>query len=228
MRLVRILSLASVAALATVCLVAGSASAVTVCKKNEETCKAENRYPAGTELSAELREETQAVFKTALFTVKCEESTFNDVLLEESGKPLLDEITTFTFSKCEGCKAVTVENLPWHTELEQDVAKKGNGILMITKGEGGGRPDFEFAGCPLGASCVYGEGKITLNVHGGDGGEAAKRARVVAAEEVLLRKEGNPLCGATATWSAEYDIIVAKEPNEEAVVNPPVWVAPSP
>jgi hypothetical protein len=121
MKLIRPMALlAAVGCAALVLGGAGSASAVTLCKEEVETCPEGKRYPAGTSISAELKEGTSAVLLTSLGTVTCTKSSMTGKTSAESGSPLKGTIEAMSTSGCTlGGTACTVtwEKLPY-TALE--------------------------------------------------------------------------------------------------------------
>jgi hypothetical protein len=206
MKYLKMIGLAVVAAMALVAFVgASSASAVTLCKANEETCAAGNRYPSGTVIKAHSPE---AVLK-GFATVTCE-SDVVDETKAETGNPLLDLITSLTFTNCKGCEKAEAINLPYKTELFWTSGT--NGSLKVSS-DGKGSPGANLTNCS-GFNCTFVAkgGVATLSVTGGN------PAKVTATNVALERTGGSFLCGGTATWNAVY---TATSPTS-------IWVSKSP
>lgn len=191
--------LAVIAALATMAFVgAGSASAVTLCKVNQNPCEAANQYPSGTEINAELETGTKAVLLTNLATVECAGSKSAGKTTATSGSPLPGTITSLTFTSCKttagvGC-TVTVLRLPYKVAVA--ATGGGNGTLTATSG-GAGNPGATVV-CGLVLNCTFSTPSATLTI---DGGEPTR----LLAEGVELERSGS-ICPAEAFWDATYRV----------------------
>jgi hypothetical protein len=215
----KIIGLALTLALLLGATSAGSASAATsLCKAVQNPCMAANKWASGTEYTVELKAMTEAVM-VAVGTaneLKCTESKTMAKTNALEGAPLLGEITAFTFNNCAPCTVVTVLHLNFKAELEFTAA--GNGNMTLRTG-GAGNPAVKFANCPAGVSCIYKAEAVAAKVTGG-------QPAVVHFENAGFEKEVGPVlvCGNSGTFTAEYDIVQAKEPGQMAVNNPRVMV----
>lgn len=155
MRSLKVLGLAVCASvLALAVLGACSASATSLCKKNESPCSAGNTYSIGTSLKTKLAAGTKTTFGAGIIEEDCEES---EILGEttNSGTPLLGRVTAVLFSFCSCERAVAV-HLPWQLKIE--AIGGGDGTLTATSG-GNGNPGFEVE-CS-GVKCVYETPKVS-------------------------------------------------------------------
>jgi hypothetical protein len=110
---------------------------------------------------------------------------------------------------------VTVIHLNYKTELERTMAGNGN---LTMRSSGAGNPAIKLVNCPLGVSCIFKAEAVASAVTGGQPAE-------IKFENAGFEKEsGSVACGTAATFSAQYDIVQAKEPGMVAVGNPRVMV----
>lgn len=202
MRLIKILGLGVVTAIAAMALVgAGSASASTVlCKNNELPCLAANQYASGTVFSAKA---TNALLDTSGTDVECGKSTTTLATSAQAGEPLLGEITGLTFESCKtvgtgfGC-TVTTENLNYAASLVHTAATM-NGKLTVTKHSGGGSPGAAVSCLGGSLKCVF-SAEPVLEVVGGSVAEVV----ATAVKMTLSTKSGFLECPKEAKWSANY------------------------
>jgi hypothetical protein len=204
----KMLGLVVAAALAAMAFVgAGSASATTLCKANENPCN--NPYPSGTKVKAQLETGTEAVLTTSLATVKCTVSKSEGVTKAQSGEPLPGEVTNLTFESCKtglvGCTVSTV-NLPYTAAVS--ATGGGNGTFTASS-SGKGNPGAKVV-CVGVLNCTFTTAEATLTALGG---EPAR----LKAEGVELEQTGE-LCPTTSTWTATYKVT---EPTKGWVVASP-------
>lgn len=190
-------------ALAAVAIAATGASAVTLCRANENpTCSEANSYRVPTEFVGVLERSTNAVF-SGTPTATCEESGGTGETTVE-GTPLIGEGKTVYFGGCSGCTTVEARNLPWTGEVE--ATGGGNGTLTVT-GSKEGNPSVKITGCLSGATCYYGFTTATAEVEGG----SSMKFKIV---KVLNREEGSNklLCALTNTFTGSYKLTSPTEP----------------
>ena len=207
MRLIKMLGLAMVAAVAAMALVgAGSASAaVSLCKVNEPPCAEVNRYAVGTAIKSELAV-GEAVL-TGAITIKCKKSTVEGkVTLNNGTENPIGEITSATWTECvngagTAC-TVTAIHLNWKAELTENVAHTNN---MKVTGLAKGNPGAEIKGCvPL--PCTVTAAEVNLKVKDSSFFPSPdEMARVFAENEAF-----GGTCGNT-TWNATY-LVTAPKP----------------
>jgi hypothetical protein len=196
-RLIKMLGLAAVAALAAMAFVgASTASADTLCEVNTNPCPEANRVAAGkliaglaTNQSAKLLNQN----KEALLT--CNSETLGKVTATGGGKPVLGEISKLLFTNCVGsCTKAHGFNLNYKVEA---IAAAGH--ALVSKGTGAGKPGATVEGCPFGVTCKF---EITnasalLKVSGD----------TLTASEVPLTLLNPGLCSILASagfWDATY------------------------
>lgn len=214
MRYCKILGAALTIALLLGGIGGGSASATTMCKAVQNPCAAANKYPSGTEYTAELVENNEAVL-VSVFEEKCTSSKIVAKQTALEGSPLLGEIGTYLFGGCTPCTTETAIHLKYKTELE--LTEPGNGNMTL-RSNGAGNPTFKLTNCPGGVSCVYKAEAVAAQVTGG-------QPALVKFENASFEKESGPLiCGPVGTFNAEYEITEAKEPGMAGVANPRVMV----
>jgi hypothetical protein len=224
MRLIKMLGLAMVVAIATMAFIgAGSAAAqdkIVLCKELIEKgklCPEGKEWPKGS-LLLFLAKEPE--FKSSATTVKCEDSVIEAKTLALSGSPLSIEISGLVFGKlptptlgegCTGCTKGIHAVLPINAEIEvtgeDDFWMKTTG-LMVKKG------------CPLGLTCVYGwEGIKSLIEHKGTHPSHEGSNLPSMFFEVTLTRQtthgGSSFCPATGTWTARYVAYLVNPPAGE-------------
>jgi hypothetical protein len=209
MRLVKMLGLAMVAAIAAMALVgASSASAETLCSENANPCPIGKRYASGTVIKAHSE---KAVLK-GFATVTCKSDVAGE-LTQETGAPLNAKMTSLTFSNCEGCTEAKALNLPYRGLMHLLLATSLSHLLVHEWEAGTGRPGAVLKNCPLGISeCVFsvseepeaGKPKSAdLMIEGGN--PASVKTGAPGSTTVKLeRTGGSAFCGSTATWEATY------------------------
>ena len=168
MRLIKMLGLALVAAIAVTAFVgAGSASAM-LCKVKESPCKAANEYPTHTTI---LMLSKAIKIKATVENVLCDSHI---TLLHEglSGGKLIGKITTLTWSNCTGCSPVETTSSPIGTFKDEAVGS-GNGKIFPEN------VTVLLKNCPFGTECTMKStnGTTVLNLTGGTiGGTATATA----------------------------------------------------
>ena len=195
MRLIKMLGLALVAAIAVTAFVgAGSASAM-LCKVKESSCSAANQYPEhSTILALSTATKLKATFGSAL----CDSHV---TLLHEglSGGKLIGKITFLTWSSCTGCKPVETTSSPIGTFLDE-VTSEGNGKILPEN------VTVLLKNCALGAECTAkstnGTTVLSLN-----GGKIGTTATATAKTNVSLSGFG---CGSTGEWETEQPYVVTE------------------
>lgn len=204
MRYVKMLGLAVVAAAAlAVFFGASSASASTICSKNNTPCKttAEGMHETGTEIIASVKAGTKAILKAGIFTVECGEGTAEIVTTNtgEKGVNLTGNLSELTFGAC-GKAVVTVESplTAKKTTAAGELSHTAgtmNGGLTVKEGV---KVKIEM----FGETCFYG-GPVTekLTVIGGE--PATMKAEKAKIERL---KGSGPFCANPATWEAEYSV----------------------
>ncbi len=213
MRLVKMLGLAMVAALATMAFIgASSASAVTLCEEltAEEggaECPAAKRFAVPTTLHAELAAGTKAVLEGGgLFgNIECEESASegNTVAEGSTELSLMGEITKLTFGKCtHGAETCTVESehKPYLVLvlLTGEPAPAPKWHVVVEKKGTNGRPQAKVT-CPAG-SCTFGKEEVLFGLL--PLGTPPVDVHLSVAQE--LEREGGVFCPAKSTWKATY------------------------
>jgi hypothetical protein len=198
-RYLKLMGLAALMAAAlTAFLGASSASAVTLCKANENPCS--NDYAAGTTISGSLVANTKAVLLSGIGNVECEESTVSGKTSELSGSPLMGLIESLTFAKCllgsTSC-TVTVENLPYLVSIT--ASGSGNGTMTVEHDGTGGMPQAH-VNCGSAFNCIVGNDPVTLPVAGG------APAIITAAQTMKLIENKGFICPSSATWDAKYAV----------------------
>jgi len=209
MKYMKMLGLAVVAALALTALVgAGSASAVTLCKKNVAPCPAGENYALGTVIEGHASPVTLVTTGGLQNpTVTCTTSTFSGKTTSVTASPtsLTGTIDKVTFTGCteditKGSCTASVINLPLTAHITTAGAiSNGNGTLTITGAEG------TFLCHNLGTSsfgvdhCIY-KGDVLMNVVGG------APATATAPGSTLGRNGGDFGCPTSAHWSGKYTI----------------------
>ena len=194
MRLIKMLGLAMVAALATMAFVgAGSASAI-LCKVKESPCASGNQYPTHTTVLAFSK---AIKLKGTFGSLLC---SSHMTLLHEglSGGKLVGKITSLVWSNCTGCNPVETTSSPIGT-FKDEATSEGNGKLFPEN------VTVLMKNCALGAECTMKttNGTTSLSLIGGTIGGTAK---ATANTSVTLSGFG---CG-TATWETEEPYVVTE------------------
>jgi hypothetical protein len=214
-RLIKMLGLAMVAAIATMAFVgASSASAqthkVVICKElinKGQLCPEGKEWPKGSVL---LLLALNPELKTSATVVKCEDSLVEAKTLALSGNGLPIEIFGLVFGKlptpklgegCTGCTAGIHPILPMSGEIEvtgeDEFWFKATGLAVLL-------------GCPLGLTCVYRGENIKAPIHHtGEHPETheGKNLPVALFKATLTRVTahgGSSFCPATGEWIANY------------------------
>jgi hypothetical protein len=222
MKLIKMLGLAMVAAVAAMAFVGvSSASATELCSTNTSACTG-TMYPAGTAISgtsakAELKTKGGLVNPT----VTCTKSTTSGKTtnLGKAGEAVTGVIETLTFEGCTNsvdgktCTANTTNFLepskPWNASVT--ASGGGNGTLTVTKGEKG-NPGGTFNCSSLAApECSYSTEKASLTVTGDT--PATATAKEIPLKSVAPSSFG---CPPEGFWSATYSLT----PSPLFIVNP--------
>jgi len=216
-RLIKMLGLAVVAAIASMAVVGiGTASAgvhesIGFCLQNEGLlCAPANLIdpPEGGLLLILAHAELAELKNNAFFSTpeKCKSDTGISVkgktaLHPEWGtmhNPILGEVVELTFTECSGpCKKAEAQGLPWKGKLQMS---SPTGTWDLVSEEGGAL----LSECTFGTSCKYGVptgGTVTLK------GEDTLSGAVTKAEGVELKYQGGSgegVCGSKGTWTASY------------------------
>jgi hypothetical protein len=196
-RLIKIPSLAVVAAMAAMAVAwASSASATELCKKAEAACNEASVYKGGTILKAEAK---ATKLLSGSGTIECAKSNAAGEILSEVGKPLPAVITELTFSECKalgfiGC-TVTAVNLPYYTVIE----RTGEDVGKMTIGYKESKKKFgTTAVCSTFVNCTYTSEEIILDAKGG------APAELTASEENLFNAEGSNCAPKEVKWDGVY------------------------
>ncbi len=192
MRLARTLGLAVVAALAAMALIgAGTASATTLCKANEDPCSAGNTYASGTNIKMELSSGSKFILSTNEEAVlECSSSTIQANNTAASGSPLPMQITGLTLGLCFGaCTSFGPMALPWEASMEGTGG--GKATLKVKKAT------IKLSNCFLGVSCTYAGENIEAPVSGNP-------LQTAFEKEPLAKVEGSVICPKEVTMSATY------------------------
>lgn len=191
MKLVKMLGLGMVAAIAAMAFVgasSASASNVVICGENVEPCPAGKILPAGAKITG------SAVNPVLLgqSNEKCEKSSVTGEL-GAPGESLLAKVLSTTFTgNCTPCTTVTASATELHITHNPDGTYK---VLVL-------KPKAVFTGCPLGASCTFAAEDITMT-----GTNTATGGVITAKEAELKRTAGSEfLCGNVGKWDAEYKV----------------------
>jgi hypothetical protein len=219
------LGIIGVMALIAVLGYAAPASAKTLCKVRKDPCPGGSAYPKGTIFKVELQELTD-IEMGSNFKSKCPKGTGTMETLEEYGAPLLATATSFAYSECSGCTELAVLHQPYKAEITS-AEPEGNGVVTLSS-SGSGSPSFKQSGCPFGTTCTFGAASLKLDLIGGEGGEPAKAAVLLAKEEPLEKEAGGALCGTKATLDQILEYREATEPGQKPVKNPTVFTAQKP
>lgn len=207
MRLIKMLGLSAVAALAAMAFIgASSASAIPIdiCLWNlpgepKALTKAECDKVGGTIHSGKEKVKfmSHAVNPTLTGTVEeiCEKSDATGYVVAgaESGEAESVVVESLTFEgNCKPCKKVVSNGLPYKGKF---VMNAGGGYEAVSSGEA-----TLSEGCPFGVECKFGSKNVTLELV-----ENAKMdSHELVANDTLERTGGSFLCGSGGTWSAKY------------------------
>jgi hypothetical protein len=225
-KLIKMLGLAMVAALAAMALLgAANASATQLCKVKESPCSAPNEYGNGTVIKTELNGvEAELVGN---FPVKCQNSTSEGETTGNVNGQVIGKLTKVSFTNCHlfgGTCTVTSEgagfNQPPYLAHVNQGGVVGNGTLWI----GPGLVSHEQPGAKIvcgTTECVF----KAKEKQGTTGEEAEEKwvkfevtggAPATATTTAKLKKTvgGNVACGTEAEWKATYKVTA---PN-------PLWV----
>jgi hypothetical protein len=204
-RLIKMFGLAAIAAVAAMAFIgASSASATVLCTQNIEPCE-------GGHETEEMYGETDTIKGKALnprltsdlSNVKCANSETTAEVETTGGaeESVTGTVTALNFNECKteqlvpvNC-TVTVNNIPYHTELHAEGG--GNGMLTVT---GVTEDPAENPGatvvCAGVINCTFSKPLFELPVTGGN------PASITASKVSLSRTGGT--CGNEAFWDATY------------------------
>jgi hypothetical protein len=216
MRFMKMIGLATMAAVASMALVGvGSAAAqeehrVVFCLENEELCKEGNAWPDETSFLGEALGGENAPVLLGVLPVKCEESYVAGLTLGEPGRDsLLVDIELLTFSgNCTNCPEVLVESLPY---LGHIYHKENKYVLVVLE------PLVLFHGCPVVGLCGYTEGEVELELENNEGSILA-----LANGAPLTRHVGGLFCG-NGEWDSHYLLLPSEGHEGEHLGN--AWLS---
>jgi hypothetical protein len=185
----RMLGLAAFAAMALMSVGAGTASADTLCKANEDPCSAANRYEVGETVKASTTE----LVLSGVFAlpITCGSELTAQVTEDLGGGAGLElEVTSLTVSGCSAsCEAMEATGLPYSGEA----SAKTQAVTLS------GGPNLKLSGCQaMKWNCGYESAESVLQLKGGAPGHLAVEGLP------LGRTFGN--CGAVAKLTADYEI----------------------
>lgn len=202
------------AVMATLCIGAGSAGAVALCKENANPCPKGMTYPKDTVFALKNVKGSEVAFVGPKLNITCNSSTMTYKLGAESASPLPGTLTAFTLTVCEGCKTATVPFLPYNSEVKQ---VGGNWVFTYQNG-GSGVTRIRFTECPFGAECTYSPGVAELSFNGG------QPAKLVGFKVAMILIAGSKeICGEQTEMGGTWEIAEATEPGQKGVANPAVW-----
>lgn len=221
MKLTKMLGLAVAAAMAVMAMAGVSSALATnstsLCKVNEDVCKAANQYPKGTVISGttgstHTSPEEWAQLTTKLGNVHCNSTVSGTTTsangTEPAGIGIAGEITALNWTLCrfgnpttgEKC-TVTTKNLPYTGVFTNTATNKGT----LTVSPPAGKKLGAFVECGEIINCLYTvTGSVTLAAEGGVSGMAAGAGvGFIEANKITLVGEEGKACP-TATWDAKY------------------------
>jgi hypothetical protein len=229
-RLVKMLGLAMVAAIATMAFIgAGSASAqehkIVLCDELVTLCPNGHLWPEGTELEALAKE--PKLHSSLGTTTSCEDSIVTGKVGPSPASPLtitspLVEFGTLPTPKlglgctgsCTGTGEETIHPVLDSMQIEVEAVDKyyltGTGLAALLK-------------CPLVGTCIFrGENiKVPISHTGKHPGHSGENLPLANFEVLLNRKtthtnklkqsvSGSSFCPSTAEWLADYTLLLAK------------------
>lgn len=193
MRSINMFGIAVVAALAIGVILgptyAQATTDIVMCKTEEAVC-------TGGVWSDKLLKEGGAsnVIFLGFLEEKCTKSELHGKVLTKAGVSLGADIEKLTFSECTPCTSVTVEALPYGSEIKVDA---GDVYLWITPFV------LQMSGCKLGMKCRFEISPISLTIENLFTGQHIVEAK----EEVVGLTEGlESFCGKEIKWDATYTI----------------------
>jgi hypothetical protein len=207
MRLIKMLGLAAFCALAATAFIgAASASAAAhdklgLCKAEELLlCKTANLIAVG---SGTLLGKATNPTLSGTLTETCEVGHIEGTItspLDPVGK-LIGSISSVTFTGCKPCTTVTVENLPYESELTMTTTLGSDWVLNTRKPAGVIKATL--SKCVLGAgTCIFKANEINALV------EMAAGVATVNTNKAPLEFAGGTLgegfCGKVGAWEAKY------------------------
>jgi hypothetical protein len=181
-RLIKMLGLAAVAAIAAMAFLGAGTASAHWCKIKETSCSAGNQYPIGTKIALK----STSAKLTGTLTTECA-SLAELELTEVSGTELKGKITSLSFTNCTiGCVATVNEN----GTFDDKATTNGNGTALILGVK------VTLTKCLGFGTCVAKGADVTMNVTGG----AVGVAQATALEQpVAMSGIG---CGESGTWDA--------------------------
>jgi hypothetical protein len=205
MRIIKMLGLAAVMALATTAFLgAGSASATVLCSTapEGEVCPEEGVLYEGTTLEASAKDVkfAEAGYGSSDLICKTSELTVMTASMGGEGEAVAGEVSQLNFAGCKSTAAnvsctIAVTNLPYEASIEHTV--EDDGLVTISNG-GSGEPGFDMS-C-LGNPCHYSFGTFNLPLSGGS------PASLIALRENTVKTSG--FCGGVtnSSWTGTYTI----------------------
>jgi hypothetical protein len=203
-RLVKMLGLAAVAALASMAFIAGTASAahlVVLCDEDPTgLCPEGHLLPKDTIIHGKLEPyggNNHAILLSegAAGNELCETSAVLGKITKSS--PLHGAIETVSFTgNCKPCSTVTISNTPYLAIFHHDLVGEHLWLFLVT-----GTVLALFTGCPFGAECGFSTEKVHLDVKN----TATGLPLILSLKNVLKLHKGSAfLCGSEGQWDANY------------------------
>jgi len=181
MKLIKMLGLAVVAAIAAMAFVGAGTASAHWCKVNQNPCEAKNEYPVGTKIAVKS---TDAKLSGTIST-DCE--SLASLELTTIGAELKGKVLSLNFTNCtNGCVATVNKN----GTFDDKATGGGNGTILMLGVE------VTLTKCLGFVSCVAKGDDVTLALTGGAVGTAKGTA---LNQSLALSGFG---CGSTGTWNA--------------------------
>jgi hypothetical protein len=184
----------------------GVASATVLCTSTATPCPAEKLEGTGTEVKLQLKAGTQSVLVFPSGKITCSGSTIRGKTTSAGGSTstVSFPVETLTFESCTcagGLMSITTLKRPAY-EIHS-IAGTDNGTVTDT----GTQMTYS---CPsLGISCAYGVASGAVDIGTLTGG-ASPFLDVSAKLPRLAMDSAQFICGETATWTAEYEVVKPK------------------
>jgi hypothetical protein len=216
MRFMKMIGLATMAAVASMALVGvGSAAAqehrVVFCKENEKLCKEGNAWPDETFFLGESLPEEFPILLASL-SEECEESKVAGRTLGSTERDsLLVDIELLTFSgNCKECPEVLVESLPYLGHITHEGEDKYSLVVL--------EPLVLFHECPIVGQCGYNAEEVELEIENNAG------AILVLAEKAPLKRHaGSIFCPGSGEWDSHYLLLPSEGHEGEHLGN--AWLS---
>jgi hypothetical protein len=187
MRLIKMLGLAVIAALAAMALIgapSASAESTALCKAHESPCAEKNTFPAGTTILLSFLE---GILETELGNVECEGAHAQGKTVNKLGSPLEIKIESASTEGCGTC-SVTISTLGTLLLL-----KTASNLAEVTV-----HGVLAKASCAGILNCNYVSELVKLHASGLNAGTPA----MLNVSKLEVKSEGGILCPAKATKTA--------------------------